>query len=121
MDFDNAAKSSGVVKDFASVKSTAAAPAACSGDDPSSFANPLTSSGLALAATDSASTSEGGRRSTCARALVADENDTTIAHAATHAIRGVWYVAITASFGGSARACILAPIAHLGPPIPAVP
>src|SRR5262245_33442268 len=71
------AKSSGLSNAFAMPKSTPAAPAACSGVDPSSLANPLTSSGLALAALESASACDGAAPSTCARAGVADANNGT--------------------------------------------
>ena len=46
--FSTCAKSSGFINDFAIVKSTPAAPAACSGVEPSSLASPSTNSGLGL-------------------------------------------------------------------------
>jgi hypothetical protein len=97
--FDMAAKSSGLVKAFARVNNRPATPAACSGVEPSSFANPFTSSGLAVTAVDIAAGSEDVPRAAWARAPVADENNPTITHTATHTIRGVRYLAIASSSG----------------------
>src|SRR5262245_10022875 len=85
--FSTCAKSSGFSNDFAMVKSTPAAPAACSGVEPSSLASPLTNSGLALAAVESASICGVVRNSVCARAAADDENTATIAQTAMHEIR----------------------------------
>src|SRR5262245_21433852 len=85
--FSTCAKSSGFSNDFAMVKSTPPAPAACSGVEPSSLASPLTNSGLALAAVESASVWGCVRNSVCARAAAVDENNATIAHTAMQEIR----------------------------------
>lgn len=85
--FDIAAKSSGLRNDFAMTKNTPAAPAACSGVEPSSLANPWASSGFALAAADSASVCDGVPKSVCALAAAVDESHTTIADTAMHEIR----------------------------------
>jgi hypothetical protein len=85
--FSTCAKSSGFINDFAIVKSTPAAPAACSGVEPSSLASPSTNSGLALAAVESAAVCGCVRNSGCARAAVADENNAKIATTTTHEIR----------------------------------
>src|SRR5262245_25231343 len=80
------AKSSGLRSASAMVKSTPAAPDACSGVEPSSFARPLTKSGLALAAAKSASVCRASKL-VCPCAAVADESTPTIAHAVIYEIR----------------------------------